>query len=187
MAPREQPLSTRLRPIVLDLIIMLSGARESVATFTLAMCGMQEITASAIIPRNRVINRQIASKSRSGIAVTGFVLKGNLSDNGDIIAGSSQLAKSHGTSQLVHSLNEMKVGTSVPIIIPQVPQVFIDSNNPPLAGIETLNHSKVDVKKACSPPARLTAGSGAGTINGDFTVPCVHWNVGAFDISVETC
>ena len=75
------------------------------------------------------------------------------------------------------------MGNSVPI---NVPQVFIDSNNPSLAGFEPLKRSKVDVENACSPPASLPACSGAGTINGDVIVPCVHRNVGAFDIPAKT-
>ena len=66
-----------------------------------------------------------------------------------------------------------------------VPQVLIDSNNPPLAGKEPLKRSKVYVKNMCSPPASLRAGSGTGRINSDVTVPCVRQNVGAFDISAK--
>ena len=58
-----------------------------------------------------------------------------------------------------------------------VPQIFIDSNNPPLGGLESLNRSKIDVKNACLPTTSFTAGLGASMINSDITVPCVLQNV----------
>ena len=56
---------------------------------------------------------------------------------------------------------------------------------PPFVGLEPLKRQKVDIESACRPPVCLTADSGAGTINGDVTVPCVNDKVDAFGGSQE--
>ena len=82
---------------------MISGARESVASFTLATCAIHADTASVTVPKNWSLNRKLLQNLPS---VTGFVLKSNLSDNSDVTAGSSRPVPSQSTNQLVHSLNE---------------------------------------------------------------------------------
>ena len=47
---------------------------------------------------------------------------------------------------------------------------------PPFVGLEPLKRQKDSIETACRPPA----GEGAGTINGDITVPCVNDKADAF-------
>ena len=87
------------------------------------------------------------SKDHGKLSITGFVLNSNLSDNGDVMAGSSRPAPSHVTIQGFHSLNETKVFQSEGNLVSvNDPQILIDSNNPPLAGFEPSKRPKVDVK-----------------------------------------
>ena len=51
---------------------------------------------------------------------------------------------------------------------------------PPFVGLEPLKRQKDDIESACRPPVCLSGGEGAGTINGDVTVPCVNDKVDAF-------
>ena len=45
---------------------------------------------------------------------------------------------------------------------------------PPFVGLEPLKRHNIDIECECRPPVCLAADSGAGTINGDVTVPCVN-------------
>ena len=51
---------------------------------------------------------------------------------------------------------------------------------PPFVGLEPLKRQKDSIETACGPPVCLPAGEGAGTINGDVTVPCVNDKADAF-------
>ena len=62
-----------------------------------------------------------------------------------------------------------------------VPSISKSNASPPFVGFEPLKRQKVDIESACRPPVCLLAGSGAGTINGDVTTPCVNDKVNAFD------
>ena len=56
---------------------------------------------------------------------------------------------------------------------------------PPFVGLEPLKQQKDDIECACRPPVCLSAGKGAGTINGDVTVPCVNDKADVFGGSQE--
>ena len=56
---------------------------------------------------------------------------------------------------------------------------------PPFVGLEPLKRHKNDIENACRPPVCLSSGEGAGTINGDVTVPCVNDKADAFSGSHE--
>ena len=56
---------------------------------------------------------------------------------------------------------------------------------PPFVGLEPLKRQKDDIETACRPPVCLSTGEGAGTINGDVTVPCVNDKADAFGGSQE--
>ena len=58
--------------------------------------------------------------------------------------------------------------------------ISIDIVQPPFVGLEPLKRHKDSIETACTPPVCLPAGEGAGTINGDVTVPCVNDRADAF-------
>ena len=72
MALRELALTTRLRPIASDSIIMISVVKGNVATFTPATCVIQEITASMIALRNQVIDRKLFQNRGLGAPLPGL-------------------------------------------------------------------------------------------------------------------
>ena len=58
-----------------------------------------------------------------------------------------------------------------------IPKIDIQ---PPFVGLEPLKRHKNDFETACGPPVCLSAGEGAGTINGDVTVTCVNHKADTF-------
>ena len=58
--------------------------------------------------------------------------------------------------------------------------ISIDIVQPPFVGLEPLKRQKDSIEAACKPPVCLTADEGAGTINGDVTVPSVNEKADAF-------
>ena len=79
------------------------------------------------------------------------------------------------------SLNVTKVCNPVGNPVPGSNLGISKSNvMPPFVRLEPLKRQKVDIECECRPPVCLSAGSGAGTINGDVTVPCVNDEADAF-------
>ena len=73
-------------------------------------------------------------------------------------------------------------GNPMPVFNPSMSKSNV---TPPFVGFEPLKRQKVDIESACRSPVYLSADSGAGTINGDVTAPCVNDKVDAFGGSQE--